>query len=928
MIVRVRAKAGTQRFTVEPSDDVAKLVHMLVEKFPIHDPSSISITTETDPKTAVHVDQLLGNHGDLIYMYYDDKVHTQKPSSQAPQISSSSSATVDAIPDVPEVAQVVEDPVDLYLEKQEGLIRRERDPKLCKHTANGMCNHCIPLEPYDVNYLEQNKIKHMSFHAYIRQINASQQNRAAANPGAKILPPLEEPEYKVKTHCSGGHAPWPEGICTKCQPSAITLQSQSFRMVDHIEFSSPSLVDNFIHYWRLTGEQRFGYLFGRYEPYAEVPLGIKAVVEVIFEPPQTGASDGVTVEFPWNDEMRVSQMAELCGLRLVGMAWTDLVDDGTGRGKVVTKRHVDSFFLSSLEANFCGKMQHRYPSPTKFSSTGKFGSKFVTCVITGNIDGDIDVTGWQVSNTCMGMVEASIIEPSIDPSVMRTLESSGTLYVPEVFYKYKNKYGVNVQESAKPTFPVEYLLVNLTHGFPQQSNPLFTNSPSFTIENRPLEKQTVASLSKLTSASSSDLATQLSDFHLLCYIQSTGVLSKDELRLLAGAATSKTTEPIEQLKASSGWETLMTVLRESGGDQSSMPSEPMSRGTSSASEPKEDVLVNYPESFNHQSANVNGIRLHYVDEGPKDGEPLLLIHGFPDLWYGWRYQIPFLAYKGYRVIVPDSRGYGQTSAPHVPPHDLSLYGYKNLCKDMVDLLDVLEIPKVTLIGHDWGGMYVWRMALYYPDRVKAIASYCTPYIPPNPVYLDIDETIKRLPSLAYQKYFATTEAELEFDSDPYLFFKLIHRTSKADDRISKSGGDRPRSMPSFPVLPALANVEVPRSKLLSEKELQYYADQYLQRGFNGGLNYYKTRKVNYDDELALTEHKIKVPCMMVTAGNDIALRPEMAKGMGKFIPDLTMRHVEDSGHWILVEEKELANQYLGEFLEDLKKKLVHRSSKM
>lgn len=81
------------------------------------------------------------------------------------------------------------------------------------------------LQPYDANYLEENKIKHMSFHAYLRQINAAQQSKNVAA-SSNSVPPLEEQNFKVKVPCSGGHAPWPEGICTKCQPSAITLQRQ------------------------------------------------------------------------------------------------------------------------------------------------------------------------------------------------------------------------------------------------------------------------------------------------------------------------------------------------------------------------------------------------------------------------------------------------------------------------------------------------------------------------------------------------------------------------------------------------------------------------------------------------------------------------------------------------------------------------------
>jgi nuclear protein localization family protein 4 len=235
-------------------------------------------------------------------------------------------------------------------------------------------------------------------------------------------------------------------------------------MVDHIEFSSASLIESFLNYWRSCGSQRFGYLYGRYEPYLDVPLGIKAVVEAIYEPPQQDHSDGIQLELPWQEETRISQVAEACGLVQVGMVFSDLIDDGTGTGSVVAKRHVDSYFLSSLECICAAEMQRRHPNISKQSVTGKFGSKFVTCVISGDTENNIEVKAYQVSDTLVALQEAEIVEPSRKPSVMRVKDSiPHERYVPEVFYKFKNEYNVVVKQSAKPTFPVEYLLVNVSY---------------------------------------------------------------------------------------------------------------------------------------------------------------------------------------------------------------------------------------------------------------------------------------------------------------------------------------------------------------------------------------------------------------------------------------------------------------------------------
>ncbi|KAG0174507.1 nuclear protein localization protein 4 [Apophysomyces sp. BC1034] len=567
-LLRIRSKEGMNRVAVEPEETFASLAEKITVMLGIADPSTIALGDQPNPSAATSITQIADKtlasanlkHGDIVFVsYVEPTVETTE--SHGPR---KDTAGYIAIDDLPTIKQ---DKVDDFLEKQRGLIKRAKDPKFCRHGDNAMCDYCMPLEPYDQDYLEENKIKHMSFHAYMRKIDAAQQTKAPSSAILKKLPPLEEPNYKVKAPCTGGHAPWPEGICTKCQPSAITLQRQTYRMVDHIEFSSASLIDNFLNYWRESGCQRFGYLYGRYEPYLDVPLGIKAVVEAIYEPPQDDHMDGIQMNMPWQDEAIVNEVAEACGLVQVGMVYTDLIDDGSGSGTVVSKRHVDSYFLSSLECSFSAEMQRRHPNSSRHSLTGKYGSKFVTCVISGDVEGNIDVKAYQVSETMVAMQDAGIVESSRKPSVIRVKESiPHERYVPEVFYKYKNKYNVVVKESAKPTFPVEYLLVNVTNGFPHNPSPLFDTPQGYTVENRAsVVHQDMGTLSRhLTQAKSPvELKKLLADFHLLCFIRSTDILSATEFKQLCETAT-KAENSVEVLESMDGWKTLMIVLKEAG----------------------------------------------------------------------------------------------------------------------------------------------------------------------------------------------------------------------------------------------------------------------------------------------------------------------------------------------------------------------------
>jgi len=120
---------------------------------------------------------------------------------------------------------------------------------------------------------------------------------------------------------------------------------------------------------------------------------------------------------------------------------------------------------------------------------------------------------------------------------------------------------------------------------------------------------------------------------------------------------------------------------------------------------------------------VNGITLHCIEAGPKDGPLVILLHGFPEFWWAWRYQIEPLSRAGYRVLVPDQRGYNLSDKPE----GRSAYDLDTLARDVIGLSDALGYGACSLVGHDWGGLVAWWAASRHPDRIERLVAINAPH---------------------------------------------------------------------------------------------------------------------------------------------------------------------------------------------------------
>jgi len=287
-----------------------------------------------------------------------------------------------------------------------------------------------------------------------------------------------------------------------------------------------------------------------------------------------------------------------------------------------------------------------------------------------------------------------------------------------------------------------------------------------------------------------------------------------------------------------------------------------------------------------------------------DGPAVVFCHGFPDLAIGWQHQLPVVAAAGYHAIAADGRGYGGSSCPH----DVDAYNMTELTGDLVAMLDALEIEQAIFVGHDWGGWVVWAMAVLHPERVAGVAAACTPYIP-FPSVAQHTELVKGEIERQYVSWFQIPDvAEAHMDQHVEQILRNTLRTSAPLSEIYEAAfADGKLNMNPFWNIERAPVVGEP---LLSEADNQRYIEQYTRTGFRGGINWYRNIERNRDEHPAIGVAPLDIPCLMLTAELDPALRPEFADGMEDRCSNLELHLIEQAGHWVQQEQSEVFNRHL------------------
>jgi pimeloyl-ACP methyl ester carboxylesterase len=316
----------------------------------------------------------------------------------------------------------------------------------------------------------------------------------------------------------------------------------------------------------------------------------------------------------------------------------------------------------------------------------------------------------------------------------------------------------------------------------------------------------------------------------------------------------------------------------------------------------------------HYSVATNGITMQVTERG--EGPLVVLCHGWPESAFSWRHQIPALAAAGYRVVAPDMRGYGGTSAPQ----EVLAYTLFHLVGDIVGLVEALGEREAVVVGHDWGANVAWGCALLRPDMFRAVAALSVPHRPRGPA-----EPLAMLRAAGLENFYwmhfqepGVAEAEFERDVDASLRKILFGLSSPVREGERRHPLDLPPGCGLLDVLTAPDGLP----PWMSEDELCVFVAQFRRTGFRGGLNWYRNIDRNWELLAPWAGATIRQPALFIAGSRDPVIRGTLGErtlaAMDPAVPGLRRKLILDgAGHWIQQERPEEVTAELLGFLRGL-----------
>ena len=309
-----------------------------------------------------------------------------------------------------------------------------------------------------------------------------------------------------------------------------------------------------------------------------------------------------------------------------------------------------------------------------------------------------------------------------------------------------------------------------------------------------------------------------------------------------------------------------------------------------------------------RAISANGIELFVREEG--SGPLVVLCHGWPELSYSWRHQVPALAVAGFHVVAPDMRGYGGTSAPE----DINAYTLFDLVGDVVGLVDALGEKQAVVVGHDWGAAVAWHCAMFRPDIFTKVAGLSVP--PPLRGRGRPLETLRQsgITNFYWHYFQPPGVAEAEFERDIATTMRVV------------LGGRRLSSDPAAALFiqdgkgflgdPDLSR---PLPKWLNEADLAHFTEAYTKSGFRGGLNWYRNLDRNWELTAPWQGAQIHQPSLFIAGSKDSVITGligvKRVADMERVLPNLKCKIIlEGAGHWVQQERPDEVNAALIDFL--------------
>lgn len=336
----------------------------------------------------------------------------------------------------------------------------------------------------------------------------------------------------------------------------------------------------------------------------------------------------------------------------------------------------------------------------------------------------------------------------------------------------------------------------------------------------------------------------------------------------------------------------------------------------------------------HKFANVRGVRLHYVEMG--EGPLVILVHGFPELWFSWRHQLPAIAAQGFRVVAYDQRGYGSSSKFG----GTDRYRMRYLVEDLVGLIAALGEETAILIGHDWGAPVVWTTAWLHPEVVDAVAGIAVPFsgrgqvaLPGNPFGelppSQMDQIISGPDKDFYQVLFGRMTAIFDEIEDDLAGWVKGITWSVSGDALAAAGYS-PDGIDPVEFIRASPMCLVPGTQMRSqfampetmpewftEADLAVFVDALQMSGFAGPLSYYYNMENNWHDLEPFVGKPVECPAMFIGGEYDVCTHwgADAIEQAPKHIPNwLGSKIVAGAGHWVQQEKHQETNAILTEFL--------------